>query len=433
MKIGALFAGYGGLDLAVQEVLDAHVAWVSEFDKGPSRILAQRFPDAPNLGDITKIDWASVEPVDIITGGSPCQDLSHAGKRLGMKAGTRSGLWVSMLEAIITIKPKLVIWENVGGAFSAEATSEMEQCPGCVGDGTERPVLRALGRVLGDLTKAGYDAEWHSLRAADIGAPHGRLRVFVIAWPREAGKPRLDGRALVSNSESDGCETHGFASRPGTQVTGAAHSFSLLPTPAVNDMGKAYDPDSWDEWVAKQKANHGNGNGHGKSLHIEALRLLPTPEATQSGSTPEQHLARKPGRSRVTSLNIVAEYQLLPTPTAERPDGRKSDAFREGRTTFFDVVEQDQWGEYAPAVARWEALTRPAPASTLPTGREGKHQLSAPFVEWMMGLPPGWVTDTDTTRNEQLKALGNGVVPQQAAEAIKRALSSEGAFLLEDS
>lgn len=90
-KVGALFAGYGGLELAVSDVFpDAHPAWVAEFDAAPSRILAQRFPGVPNLGDVTAVDWAAVEPVDIITGGSPCQDLSHAGKRAGMRAGTRS-------------------------------------------------------------------------------------------------------------------------------------------------------------------------------------------------------------------------------------------------------------------------------------------------------------------------------------------------------
>ena len=92
LRIGALFAGYGGLDIAVESVLDSRVSWVAEFDDGPSRILAHRYPHAPNLRDVTQVDWSAVEPVDIITGGSPCQDLSHAGKRAGMKDGTRSGL-----------------------------------------------------------------------------------------------------------------------------------------------------------------------------------------------------------------------------------------------------------------------------------------------------------------------------------------------------
>ena len=75
LKIGALFAGYGGLEMGVREVFPAaEVAWVSEFDAAPSKILAHNLPGVPNLGDITKIDWSQVEPVDIITGGSPCQD-----------------------------------------------------------------------------------------------------------------------------------------------------------------------------------------------------------------------------------------------------------------------------------------------------------------------------------------------------------------------
>ena len=96
---GSLFAGMGGLDLAITDVFGATTAWVSDVDPGANAILAHRYPDAPNLGDITRVDWATVEPVDIISGGSPCQDLSTAGRRAGMTPGTRSNLWESMREA----------------------------------------------------------------------------------------------------------------------------------------------------------------------------------------------------------------------------------------------------------------------------------------------------------------------------------------------
>lgn len=183
LKVGAMFAGYGGLEMGVSQVLDAEPAWLAEFEPAPSRILAQRFPGVPNLGDVTKVDWTAIEPVDVITGGSPCQDLSGAGKRAGMKAGTRSGLWASMCDAIEIIRPRLVVWENVRGALSAPADSgDLESCEFCL-DGDGEPSLRALGRVLGDLAELGYDAAWTSLRAADVGAPHGRFRVFVLAWP----------------------------------------------------------------------------------------------------------------------------------------------------------------------------------------------------------------------------------------------------------
>ena len=83
MKIGSLFSGYGGLDLGVQAVLGGEVAWHVEYDKAPSRILAHHYPDIPNLGDVTTVDFTAVEPVDVLTGGYPCQPFSHAGKRKG--------------------------------------------------------------------------------------------------------------------------------------------------------------------------------------------------------------------------------------------------------------------------------------------------------------------------------------------------------------
>lgn len=487
-RIGALFAGYGGIELAARTVWpDAEPVWFSELDPAPSRILAHHWPTVPNLGDVTRVDWARVEPVDVITGGSPCQDLSHAGKRAGMKAGTRSGLWASMCDAVDIIRPRLVVWENVRGALSAEATAgDVESCDFCVADSGEPP-LRALGRVLGDLAELGYDSAWTGLRAADVGAPHGRWRVFVVAWPQG------DGSALTW-PQGDGS--------------------ALLPTPAVNDMGASYTPDEWDEWTARMKAEHANGNGHGPSLHIEALRMLPTttqrgPDAnrdTRAGAGPNVHNALLPtptagtqskskramtasssngrrsgggqssplGLDEVTSLMagerpphlpadddlppasraIVAALlptpratdgtkggpnqrgssgdlmlpsavQLLPTPTATDSKG-SGGKVGSADVTLTDATERGavrgiDFGVYAPAIARWEAvLGRPAPSPTEPTGKGGAQRLSPRFVEFMMGLPDGWVTDVPgITRNHALKALGNGVVPQQAAEGIR--------------
>ena len=187
MKIGSLFSGYGGLDLGVMSVLGGEVAWHVEFDDAPSRILAYHWPDVPNYGDVTKVDWSTVPPVDVLTGGFPCQDVSLAGARAGLKDGTRSGLWSEFARAIDTLRPSLVVIENVRGLLSAAADSDMEPCPWCVGDNEGEPCLRALGAVLGDLADLGYDARWVGVRAADAGAPHGRFRVFIVANP--AGQP----------------------------------------------------------------------------------------------------------------------------------------------------------------------------------------------------------------------------------------------------
>lgn len=185
MKIGSLFSGYGGLDLAVSNVTGAEVAWHCEWDDAPSKILEKHFPQVPNYRDVSKVDFSAVEPVDILTGGFPCQDLSLAGKRAGLKEGTRSGLWSEFARAIETIRPKLVVIENVRGLLSAEASNgDLEPCPWCLGEnGDGEPALRALGAVLGDLAGLGYDARWTGLRAADAGAPHNRFRIFIVAYP----------------------------------------------------------------------------------------------------------------------------------------------------------------------------------------------------------------------------------------------------------
>ena len=189
MRIGSLFSGYGGLDLAVSKVLGAEVAWHCEWEDAPSKILDAHFPGVPNYKDVTKVDFSQVEPVDILTGGFPCQDLSLAGKRAGLKEGTRSGLWSEFARAIEELRPKLVVIENVRGPLSASATnSDLEFCSWCMGEsGDGEPPLRALGAVLGDLATLGMDAKWTGVRASDAGAPHNRFRVFIIAYPNDSG------------------------------------------------------------------------------------------------------------------------------------------------------------------------------------------------------------------------------------------------------
>jgi DNA (cytosine-5)-methyltransferase 1 len=186
MKIGSLFSGYGGLDLAVMNVTGAEVAWHCEWEDAPSKILDKHFPGVPNYRDVTKVDFRQVEPVDILTGGFPCQDLSLAGKRAGLKDGTRSGLWSEFARAIQTIRPRLVIIENVRGLLSAAADNGMEYSDEVVGYLAGRSPLRAISAVLGDLADIGYDAKWTSVRAADAGAPHNRFRVFIVAYPNES-------------------------------------------------------------------------------------------------------------------------------------------------------------------------------------------------------------------------------------------------------
>ena len=349
-RIGSLATGYGGLDLAIESVIPgASLAWVADIEPGPCKVLAHRFPGVPNLGDLTRAYWARVPHVDILTAGYPCQPFSHAGRRKG--TDDERHLWPYIATAILALRPRLVVLENVAGHLSL-----------------------GFGDVLGDLASLGYDAQWISLRAADVGACHGRRRVFIAAHPRgerclerglaapgqatggrSLGELAGRGRALPTPTVRDS-KGHNQR-RDDTCLTGA-----LLPTPSASNPNDDEDLTTWQDRRERVKASAGNGNGFGTPLGV-AVRLMPTPTTD---------------------------------PTSDR------------------------WGDYAAAIARHEHLYGPAPEPTEPTGKGGAQRLSPSFTEWMMCLPAGWVTDVpNLTRNEQLRLLGNGVVPPQAIAALR--------------
>ena len=150
--------GYGGLDLAAQAVYGGDMGWCAENDAHATVLLHRRFPGVPNVGDLTAVDWRQVPAVDIVTAGFPCQDISYAGPGAGIRKGTRSGLWLTIAEALRLLRPGLVLLENVAALRT-----------------------RGLATVLGDLAALGYDTAWMCLRASDVGAPHRRDRMFIAA------------------------------------------------------------------------------------------------------------------------------------------------------------------------------------------------------------------------------------------------------------
>jgi DNA (cytosine-5)-methyltransferase 1 len=163
LKIGSLCTGYGGLDMAVMAVFGGKLTWCADNDKHVSTILTARFPNVPNLGDLTGLDWHQVEPVDIICAGFPCQDISYSGKGAGIEKGERSGVWRNIVEGIRVLRPKIIVVENVAAIRR-----------------------RGNDKVLGDLAQSGYDSVWTSLRASDVGAAHRRERVFILGYVPEA-------------------------------------------------------------------------------------------------------------------------------------------------------------------------------------------------------------------------------------------------------
>jgi DNA (cytosine-5)-methyltransferase 1 len=301
MRVGSLFSGYGGLDLAV----GGDLAWYAEVEPAAIKVMEAHHPGVPNLGDVTSVDWSQVEPVDVITGGYPCQPFSNAGKRKG-KDDERH-LWPYLHTAIRTVRPRFAFLENVSGHISL-----------------------GLADVLADLASIGWNAEWGTLRAARVGAPHNRNRLFILAYPQGAERREAQPNGVCAQ----------WPSQFGERTSAAANS---------------------------------NSDGYGGGQDSGAMEPVAGGDAVKAS---ERQWAR------TQPLSGVA------------------------------------WGRYSTAIRRWELITdRVAPYPIAQVGSKGI--VNPVFVEWMMGLPEGWVTGHGLSASQELKMLGNGVVPQQAAFALR--------------
>lgn len=159
LRFGSLFSGIGGFDRGLESV-GMDCAWQSEIEPYACKVLKKQWPEVPNLGDITAINWKRVRRVDLICGGFPCQDISSVSvKRAGLQ-GQHSGLWTYFAQAVGELRPRFVLVEN-----SPSLT------------------VRGLDTVLGDLANFGYDAEWDCIPAAAVGANHLRARIWILAYP----------------------------------------------------------------------------------------------------------------------------------------------------------------------------------------------------------------------------------------------------------
>nr|WP_103517803.1 DNA cytosine methyltransferase [Streptomyces sp. SM10] len=392
LRIGSVCSGYRGLDMAVEAVFGGSPAWVADNDPGASRVLAHHLPHVPNLGDITAVDWHQVEPVDIYCGGYPCQPFSTAGRRKGTEDARH--IWPHIAHSLRVLRPRLAVFENVAGHLSLGFDS-----------------------VLGDLARIGFDADWCTLRASDIGAAHQRNRLFLLAWPADTSGQGLARRwaegtaphrrrlaaADTLDVGGDGGGARGSGrDEPATRRLVAAHT---------EGIGEREPADQTHPLAGSRDARPVLGGRGLRALADtdgDALREQPVGQPRRSGSAITE--LSRPGAPADASRRGLEQHRELPTGRDAVRQGVRPDA--DGR----DTAAAPNWGGYGPAIERWEAVIgRPAPWPVDDMGR-----LNPPLVEWLMGLSAGHVTDVPgLSRTAQLKALGNGVVPQQAAAALR--------------
>lgn len=249
MKHGSLFTGVGGLDLGF-EAAGIETVWQCEIDKQARSVLAKHWPNATRYTDVCKVDGAAVAPVDVISFGSPCQDLSIAGNRAGFQDGTRSNLYFEAVRIIKEMRdatenqyPRYAIWENVRGALSSNGG---------------RDFLAAV-EALADL--GAVDISWRLVNTCHFGPPQRRVRVFLVAdfGGKRAGEilsqparvcwhpPTIGETGTETSGETEegiggGCWTAGFCAGNSAKAGSIGYQEEMSPTIRAGASGTNQTP-----------------------------------------------------------------------------------------------------------------------------------------------------------------------------------------------
>lgn len=289
MKLGSLFDGSGTCPLAAR-MCGIEPVWASEIEPYPIRVTQKNFPGMQHLGDIKQIDGAKIEPVDVITFGSPCQDLSTAGRQAGLIDGERSSLFFEALRIIREMReatdgkyPRYAVWENVPGAFGSNRGRDflavLRAFAGVAGDGDDVPAPEGKGDRLswsksGCIMGDGYSIAWRQLDAQYWGVPQRRRRIYLIAdfAGQRAGKILFEREGLrgdfapgAAARQRAAAETTGgaggsdqpaevigaFMAGQGAKAGSIAYSETVAPTLRAGESGTNRAPTIC---IAKEKA-----------------------------------------------------------------------------------------------------------------------------------------------------------------------------------
>jgi len=376
-----LFSGYGGFTIPARKY-NIETIGFSEIDKYACSVLNYHYPNIKNYGDITKIKAEDLPTVDIITGGSPCQDLSVAGKGAGLN-GERSGLFFHFIRLIKEKQPTYFVWENVKGALSSQGGWD-------------------FARVQIEMEQAGYDVWWQVINAKDFGVPQNRERIFAIGIRKGSGR-----EILFEQRES--------SKNPKQIIEGSQGS-------------RVYD----DTMAVSQKAL-GGGQGAKTGLYaVVASKRRTRFDTSDIVSTLTSHYRGSPdgdGRPGVIVHNLQPRSPNRPSLLKNKNAGGSGHLQRQDGVTYTVDTGCTQGIEIIGSTQKHSAkMENISPSLTKAMGDGGGHipmkienmrirRLTPTECERLMGLEDNWTAkgiidgkEVNISDTQRYKMCGNGVV-----------------------
>ena len=393
MKLGSLFDGIGGWPLAATK-FGIEPVWCSEIEKFPQEITKRHFPNMKHLGDITKIDGAKIEPVDIVTIGSPCQDLSIAGKRKGL-AGERSGLFRTAIYIVRGMRnstdgeyPRFVVWENVPGAFSSNKGNDFRAVLEEITQSSIPMPKSGRWAKAGMVRSSGCEVAWRVLDAQYWGVPQRRKRIFLVAdfGGQRAGEILFKPESVCRNT----AEGSGERKRTAGSITDSFGESVRCLTPWDVQSRRIFD--SRGKWPA---IYGGEGGGKGYVAIWDMTHADEVMRPVKDGIVPTLNARMGTGGNQVP---VVQE------PVYSMGHDERSASFTPNKTDPLTASDYKQ-----PVIVNVGYKVR---------------RLTPTECERLQGLPDGYtlINDKKCSDSARYKALGNGMA-QPCADFVMQGIA----------